>query len=178
MCFTGIAGLQLILDFQRIEADVEVRTGFINKIDVQSTELMAGYAWRYNRGKVKRFSFDLEGNLKQDSRGHLTGNSLRLMFFTDFFSRINFHGGIDVGKSKHQIFDENDELAWTEDFISTSGGDLDFHWERGGFFKEVSIEGGWEKRGTLERGRALNNLKSIVSIKNLNIPESWEAGKF
>ncbi len=141
------AGLQLILNFQRIEADVEVRTGFINKIDVQSTELMAGYAWRFTRGKVKRFSFDLEGNLEQDSRGHLTGNSLRLMFFTDFFSRIDIHGGFDVGKSKHQIFDENDELAWTEDFINTYGGDLDFRWERGGFFKEVNIEGGWEKRG-------------------------------
>ncbi|MBA7538190.1 hypothetical protein ES705_30464 [subsurface metagenome] len=141
------AGLQLTLNFQRIEADVEVRTGFINKIDVQSTELMAGYAWRFNRGKVKRFSMDLEGNLGQDSRGHFTGNSLRFMFWTDFFSRISVHGGFDVGKSKHQIFDENDELAWTEDFINTYGGDLDFRWERGGFFKEVSIEGGWEKRG-------------------------------
>jgi len=141
------AGLQLMLDFQRIEADVEVGTGFINKIDVQSTELMAGYAWRFTRGKVKRFSLDLEGNLGQDSRGNLTGNSLRFMFWTDFFSRISFHGGFDVGKSKHQIFDENDELAWTEDFINTYGGDLDFRWERGGFFKEVSIEGGWEKRG-------------------------------
>ena len=141
------AGLQLTFDFQRIEADVEVRTGFINKIDVQSTGLMTGYAWRFNRGKVKRFSVDLEGNLDQDSHGRLTGNSLGFMFWTDFFSRIDFHGGIDVGRSKYQVFDGNGELAWTEGFFNTYGGDLDFHWERGGFFKEVSIEGGWQKRG-------------------------------
>ena len=141
------AGLQLYLDFQRVEADVNIRTGFINKIDIQSTELGTGYAWRFNQGKVKRFSLDLMGNLEQDSHGRLTGNSFDLRFWTDFFSRINFHGGIEVGRSKYQVYDENDELDWTKDFINTYGGDLDFHWERGGFLKEVSIEGGWEKRG-------------------------------
>lgn len=141
------AGLQLAFDFQRIEENVDVRTGFINKLDVQSTELSTGYAWRFNRGKVKRFSLDLEGNLEQDSRGHLTGNSFNVRFWADFFSRFNIHGGIDVGKSKYQVFDENDELAWTKDFINTQGGDIDFRWERGGFLKEISIEGGWEKTG-------------------------------
>lgn len=141
------AGLQLMFDFQRIETGVSIRTGFINKIDVQSFNLTTGYAWRFNRGKVKRFSFDIEGNLEQDSHGDTTGNFLRLMFFTNFFSRLDIHGGIDVGKSKYQVYDENDELAWTEDFINTYGGDIDFSWERGGFLKEVSIEGGWEKRG-------------------------------
>jgi len=141
------AGLQLGLNFQRIEADVTLRTGYINKTDVQSTELGTGYAWRFNRGKVKRFSLDIGGNLEQDSHGHLTGNSFDLRFWTDFFSQLTIHGGIDVGKSKYQMYDENDELAWTKDFINTYGGDFDFHWERGGFLKEVSLEGGWEKRG-------------------------------
>jgi hypothetical protein len=140
-------GFQLIFDFQRIEENANISTGYINRIDIQSTELMTGYAWRFNQGKVKRFSLDLEGFLKQDSHGHLTGNYLSLRFWTDFFSRLNIHGGIDFGKSKYQVIEENDELAWTEDFIHTFGGDIDFHWERGGFFKEVSIEGGWDKRG-------------------------------
>ncbi|MFB0564595.1 MAG: DUF5916 domain-containing protein [Candidatus Aminicenantaceae bacterium] len=141
------AGLQLNVSFQRIETDVKLRTGYINKIDIQSTELDTGYAWRFNRGKVKRFSSDLAANLEQDSYGHTTANSFDLRFWTDFFSRLNIHGGIEVGKSKYQVFEENDELAWTKDFINTYGGDIDFHWERGGFLKEVSIEGGWEKRG-------------------------------
>jgi len=141
------AGLQLMFNFQRIEEEVKVRTGYMSKIDAQSTELSTGYAWRYNQGKVKHFSLDLSGNLEQDSHGHLTGNSLHLMLWTEFFSRIEIHGGIEAGKSKYQIEDENGELAWTQDFINTYGGHMDFSWERGGFLKEVSIEGGWEKRG-------------------------------
>jgi len=141
------AGLQLNFELQRIGANVDVKTGYINKIDIQSTELSTGYAWRFNRGNVKRFSLDLEGNLEQNYQGRLTGNSFNVRFWTDFFSRINIHGGLDVGKSKYQVFNENDELVWKEDFIKTYGGDLDFSWERGGFLKEISIEGGWDKRG-------------------------------
>jgi len=141
------AGLQMSLDFQRIEENVNIRTGFINKIDVQSIELDTGYAWRYSKGKIKRLSLDLGGSVEQDSSGHLTGNSFGLRFWADFFSRISIDGGLDAGKSKYQVLDENDELTWTENFINTCGGDLDFRWERGGFLKEVSVEGGWEKRG-------------------------------
>lgn len=141
------AGFQLTFNFQRIEKNVNVRTGFINKIDFQSTELTTGYAWRFNQGKIKRFSLDLSEHVEHDSQGHLTGNSLDFMFFMDFFSRISFHGGIDAGKSRYQVCDERGELFWTQDFIHTHGGHLDFHWERGGFLKEVSFEGGWEKRG-------------------------------
>ena len=141
------AGVQLAFNFQRIEENVDVRTGFINKIDVQSTELSTGYAWRFNQGQLKRFSLDLSGNLNQDTHGNTTGYSFNLRYWTEFLAKFNIHGGIDVGKSKYQVYDENDELAWTEDFINTYGGDIDFRWERGGFLKEVSIEGAWEKRG-------------------------------
>jgi hypothetical protein len=58
------------------------------------------------------------------------------------------HGGFALGKSKYQIFDSDDELIWTEDYIQTFGGDFfDFRWMRGGFLKEASVEFGWEKRG-------------------------------
>ena len=40
--------------FQRIERNVNVETGYVNEIDVQSFDLMAGYAWRYNQGVFKR----------------------------------------------------------------------------------------------------------------------------
>ncbi len=140
-------GWQAFMNFQRIEPNVDVRTGYVSQTDIQITDLGTAYAWRFNKGKLQRISLDLGANLKQDASGHLTGESASFMFWTEFFSRINFHGGFDVGKRKYQVFDEDDELAWTSEFINTYGGDLDFHWERGGFFKEFDIEGGWEKRG-------------------------------
>ena len=141
------AGVQMEMNFQRIEDNVDVRTGFVNQSDIQMTELGTGYAWRFNQGPLKRISLDVDGSLKHDSHGHLTGNSLGFMYWTEFLAKFSIHGRIELGRSKYQLLDENEELAWTKDFISTYGGDIDFHWERGGFLKEVSIEGGWEKRG-------------------------------
>lgn len=157
------AGLQLEMNFQRIEKNVDVRTGFVNQIDTQSFELSSGYAWRFNRGQLKRVSLDVGGNLNQDTHGNMTGNSFDFRYWTEFLSKFSIHGGFSAGKSKYQVFDDNDELVWTDDFIQTYGGDLDFRWDRGGFVKEVSIEGGWEKRGIynddfsdVERGSQIN----------------------
>ncbi len=141
------AGLQIMSGFQRIEDDVAIRTGYIDQIDVQSFDLMTGYAWRYNEGILKRFSMDIGGRLRQDSHGSLTGNNLEFFVWTEFLNRIEIHGGFELGKSKYQVVDESDELAWTAEFIKTYGGNVDFSWERGGLLKEISLEGGWEKRG-------------------------------
>lgn len=142
------AGLQLTLDFQRIESDVELRTGFLNKIDSQSTELSMGYAWRFNQGAVKRFSLDFTGTLNQDTHGNTTGYSGYLMYWTEFLAQFVMRGGLSMGKAKYQIFDDKNNLVWTEDYFQTFGGDfIDFRWMRGGFLKEASVELGWEKRG-------------------------------
>jgi hypothetical protein len=142
------AGIQLELNFQRIEENANIRTGFVNKTDIQTTELSTGYAWRFNRGKVKRFSLDLGGNLDQDTHGNTTGYSVDLRYWTEFLAQFVIHGGFSVGKSKYQILDATDSLIWTDDFIQTYGGDfIDFRWMRGGFFKEASVEVGWEKKG-------------------------------
>ena len=141
------AGLQIMSGFQRIEDNVDIRTGYIDQVDVQSFDLMAGYAWRYNKGLFKRFSFDVGGELRQDSHGNATGEGMEVMFFSDLFNRIEVHGGFDLGRSKYQVLDVADELVWTPDYIKTYGGNLDFSWERGGFLKEISVEGGWDKRG-------------------------------
>ncbi|MBE0712775.1 MAG: hypothetical protein IH583_10355, partial [Candidatus Aminicenantes bacterium] len=110
-------------------------------------DLMAGYAWRFNKGLLKRFSLDVGGMLRQDSRGNPTGENMEFFVWTEFFNRIELHGGFEFGRSKYQVLDETDELAWTADFIKTYGGNLDLSWERGGFLKEVGVEAGWEKRG-------------------------------
>ncbi|MFC2160444.1 DUF5916 domain-containing protein [Acidobacteriota bacterium] len=142
------AGIQMSLDFQRIEGNVELQTGFLNKIDSQSTEISTGYAWRFNQGAVKRFSLDLSGTLNQDTSGNTTGYSGHLTYWTEFLAQFMIHGGFSLGKTKYQIFDEDDSLFWTEDYFRTFGGDfIDFRWMRGGFLKEASVELGWEKRG-------------------------------
>ena len=142
------AGVQLSFDFQRIERDVELRTGFINKIDTQSLELSSGYAWRFNKGQLKRFSLDFVANLNQDTHGNTTGYSVEMTYWTEFLAQFMIHGGFSLGKSKYQVFDIENNLVWTEDYIQTYGGDFfDFRWMRGGFLKEASIELGWEKRG-------------------------------
>jgi len=142
------AGIQLEFNFQRIEENVDVRTGFVNKIDTQSFELSPGYAWRFNQGQIKRLSLDLSGNLIQDTHGNTTGQSVNIGYFAEFLAQFMIHGNFSVGKSKYQILDVDDNLVWTEDYIQTYGGDFfDFRWMRGGFLKGASVEVGWEKKG-------------------------------
>jgi Domain of unknown function (DUF5916) len=141
------AGLQIMSGFQRIEENVNIETGYIDQIDVQSFDLMTGYAWRHNTGLFKRLSFDVGGMARQDSHGRDTGQGLELFAMAELFNRIDGHVGFSLGRSKYQVLDETGDLVWTPDDIRTYGTNLDISWERGGFFKEVSLEGGWEKRG-------------------------------
>lgn len=142
------AGLQLTAGFQRVEPDVVVRTGFLDRVDFQAGDLMIGHAWRFNKGRLRRLSFDFSGEIEQDSRGNLTGQTLDFMVFSEFLSQLHIHGGFAVGRSRYQVRNGGgDDLAWTRDFLATREANLDFDWERGGFLKEISLEGGWEKRG-------------------------------
>jgi hypothetical protein len=141
------AGLQIRSGFQRIEDNVDIRTGYLDQKDVQSFDLSVGHAWRYNKGLFKRFSIDVSGMARQDSHGSSTGENAEIFIWSELFNRIEVHGGFDFGRSRYQVLDVDEELVWTPDFIKTRGGNLDFSWERGGFLKEISLEGGWEKRG-------------------------------
>ncbi|MGB7296049.1 MAG: DUF5916 domain-containing protein [Candidatus Aminicenantales bacterium] len=141
------AGLQVMSGFQRIEDNVEIRTGYLDQVDVQSFDLMAGYAWRFDKGPFKRLSCDVGGEVSQDSHGRGTGENVEVMFFSDLFNRLDIDGGFELGRSKYQILDIGEELVWTPDYINTYGAHIDFDWERGGFLKEVSLEGNWRKRG-------------------------------
>ncbi len=142
------AGLQLSSSFQRIEENVNISTGFLSQVDIQSFNLMTGYAWRFNRGQLKRFSLDLGGTLNQDAHGNPKGGYVEFSYWTEFLAQFMIHGQFSLGKSRYQVLGANDNLAWTKDYIKTVGGDFfDFRWERGGFFKGASVELGWEKKG-------------------------------
>jgi len=141
------AGLQVMSGFQRIEDNVAVRTGFINRIDYQSFDLTTGYAWRYDKGLFKRLSFDFGGALNQDSYGNPVGHEVEAMVFSELFNRMDIHGGFNFGRSRHQVRDAEGALVWTPEYIKDYGFNIDFGWERGGFLKEASLEGGWGKQG-------------------------------
>ncbi len=70
-----------------------------------------------------------------------------MFVWSELFNRIEVHGGFELGRSKYQVLDETTSSSGRPDFIKTYGGNLDFSWERGGFLKEIGVEGGWEKRG-------------------------------
>ena len=65
----------------------------------------------------------------------------------ELFNRMDGHIGFSLGRSKYQVLDAEEALVWTPDYIRTYGTNVDISWERGGFLKEIGIEGGWEKRG-------------------------------
>lgn len=141
------AGLQLAAAFLRIEDNVSISTGYIDQKDIQSFEAMIGQAWRFNKGLFKRISFDFSGAVRQDSYGNPAGQEGEFFFWSDLFNRVDFHGGFSLGRSKYQVLGGDDRLAWTPDYIRTYGLNLDVGWERGGFLKEISLEGGWDKKG-------------------------------
>lgn len=169
------AGLQLEGNFQRIEENVDIRTGFVTQTDIQSTTLSTGYAWRFNQGNLKRLSLDVYGNLRQDTHGNATGQSAEVSYWMEFLSQFMIHGGFSLGRSKYQILGADDDLAWTHNYIDTLGGDFfDFRWMRGGFFKGASIELGWEKKGiyneaftAVEPGRELRT-EAEVTLRPLS----------
>ncbi|MDH7492468.1 MAG: DUF5916 domain-containing protein [Candidatus Saccharicenans sp.] len=141
------AGLQLAVNFERVEDRARLRAGYLDQIDFQSLETMLGYAWRYNRGTIQRLSWDITGTLHWDSYGHPVGQELEFMMFWNFFNRLDFHYGIFTGRSQYQILTPEEALVWNGEYIKNYGAHFDFDWERGGFLKEISLEGGWQKRG-------------------------------
>lgn len=143
------AGWQLRFNFNRIEDNVRVRTGYVTQIDQQTTRLSTGYAWRYNQGTIQRITTDLSGELGQDSYGRTIRNSLRWGISTDFFNRIDLGFDLNLGQRRYQVVQEGDEdeLTWTKDFVSNYGASLDFGWDRGGWLKGINFEASWNRRG-------------------------------
>jgi hypothetical protein len=141
------AGLQLQFNYQRVEENVDVRTGYIDKIDLQSAELGLGYAWRFNKGKVKRISTELQGNLDHDCSGNLTRKALEGTHRIEFLSRLQTGIMWRIGQSKYQLVDEEDNLSWSGEFIDIYGCDLFINWYRSGFFKSLNIRGEYDHKG-------------------------------
>jgi len=141
------AGLQLQLNYRRIEENVDVRTGYIDRIDFQSTELGLGYAWRLNKGKVKRISMELQGELEHDCSGNMTRKAIQGNHSIEFLSRLQTGIMWRIGQSKYQLEDEEGNLSWSGEFIDIWGCDLLINWYRSGFFKSLAIHGEYDHKG-------------------------------
>ena len=142
------AGLQLELFYRRVEKNVEVRTGYVTHTDTQTTEVDAGYAWRFNnKSKVKKIRTSVSGTMGHDCAGTLTKKSIEIDGNIDFLSRLSLDIKLESGQDKYQVYDEDDNLYWNPDFISVYGGRGGMHWYRGGFFKGINLWGRWHHRG-------------------------------
>jgi hypothetical protein len=141
------AGLQLQLNYRRVEENVNVRTGYIDRIDSQTSELELGYAWRFNKGNIKRINADLQGNLEHDSSGNVTRKALEGSGGIEFLSRLQTDIRWRIGQSKYQVVDAEDNRSWSGEFIDIYGCDLIISWGRSGFFKGLSIRGEWDHKG-------------------------------
>ncbi|MCK4765269.1 MAG: carbohydrate binding family 9 domain-containing protein [Candidatus Aminicenantes bacterium] len=141
------AGLQLELYYKRVEENVDVRTGYINRTDIQETQAEAGYAWRFNGGRVKRVSTGVTGEMGHDCDGAMTKKSAEIYGGIDFLSELEFDVMLEAGESRYQVYDEEDNLFWTADFIDVYGGRIGLRWHRGGFLKGLNIWTRWHHRG-------------------------------
>ncbi|MBC7364668.1 MAG: carbohydrate binding family 9 domain-containing protein [Candidatus Aminicenantes bacterium] len=141
------AGLQMSFGFQRIEDNVSLKAGYLNRLDLQAFNGSVGYAWRFNQGTVQRFRMNLSGNLNENSHGLKVSERVDFSLNWDFFNRIDFSLRAFGGRSQYQVQNENEELLWNGEFLNIYGGRLDFGWEKGGLFKDLNLELGWQKKG-------------------------------
>jgi hypothetical protein len=140
-------GWQYGLFYKRVEENVAVETGYVSKTDYQYTDLSGGYAWRFSKGKVKRISTSVSAELQHDIDGNLTSRSGQLYGNIRFFSNLNIRMGVSAGKSKAQVYDEFDELYWSDEFIDEYGGNLSVGLSRSGFLKSMNFSGSWRHKG-------------------------------
>jgi hypothetical protein len=141
------AGLQLELNYRRVEKNVDIWTGYINKIDFQSSDLKTGYAWRFKRGKIKRVNFEARGEFEHDCSGNLTQKTFHFSLNAEFLSRMSTRFMSRIGKSKYQIFDQEGALFWSNEFIDAYGADIMVNWNRSGVFKGLEIHGEYDHKG-------------------------------
>jgi len=60
---------------------------------------MIGYAWRFNRGTIKRVSWDLTGTLSQDSHGQKVADQVEFMMFWNLLTGSIFIMGFSPART-------------------------------------------------------------------------------
>ncbi|MCK5058128.1 MAG: hypothetical protein KAT34_15860, partial [Candidatus Aminicenantes bacterium] len=179
------AGLQMELFYRRVEENVDVRTGYVTQTDTQKSEIDIGYAWRFNnKNKVKRVRTGVSGSMGHDCSGALTEKNIDIYGRVDFLSRLEVDMRFETGQGRYQVYDEDDNLSWTADFIDVYGGRLGMHWFRGGFFKGINLWGRWHHRGiyndefTAVEPGSESNLDLSITLRPKNYLEFSVGGEW
>lgn len=140
-------GFQLQLYYKRVDKDADIKTGYLTKTDSQFFDWDIGYAFRYNKGMLKHMEFFLSGNHETDIRGNQVLETLTARAEIELFPNLRLHGWHERGKSRHQIYDAEGDLFWTDTFIDMRLNNIMIDWERGGFLKEIEFRGKFDQKG-------------------------------
>jgi len=164
-------------EFQRVEKNVNVRTGFISRIDFQKIDIKSGYAWRFNRGAMKRWNVNGGLEIQNDTDWAAVGQELTLNTTIQFRNNSSFNIFLNGGEKKHQILDETGKLFWNDRLIGTYGMELRLNSSRGGFWKGWELGFGLDKKGIyndeftrVEPGNEIN-MNAGLTIRPLSFLE-------
>jgi hypothetical protein len=132
-------GWQWDLEFRRVEENVRLRTGYASQTDFQKTYLELGYAWRYQKGTLQRWSLIPMVTLNHDTTGNAVGQNYGLGSWINFFNQLMLEFKVNTGRSKYQVFGGQEKLLWTADYIPSSELVAEMRWFQGGLLKEISL---------------------------------------
>lgn len=140
-------GWQWDFEFCRVEENVRLRTGYASQTDFQKTYLEIGYAWRFKKGFLQRWSVVPLGSLLHDAAGNPVGQSCGIGSWIAFFNQMKLEFRIDAGRSKYQVYCGEEKLLWTNDYIPTHEFRAEMSWEQGGLLKEIKMEAAFNGKG-------------------------------
>ena len=145
-------GWQWIADFRRVEENVRLRTGYASQTDFQRLYVELGYAWRYKKGALQRWSLIPMFNLDHDTYGHAVSQGYGVGSWITFLNQMMLEFKVLGGRSKYQIYDGEESLVWSANYIPTSELMAEMRWFQGGLVKEISLEASTSRQGIYDEG--------------------------
>jgi hypothetical protein len=112
-------GFNLLAVLRRIEKNYRPRAGFYGWFtDFQFWSIVPGYEKRINKYGIKKIAFDMDFQPSYDISGNSLGYtfmpfSMRIISIKEHYFLLRYR----MGKQRAQIYGEEDQLEWTENFF-------------------------------------------------------------
>ncbi len=123
-------GWQWILEFRRVGENVRLRSGYASQTDWQRTYLEAGYAWRFRKGALRRWSVVPMAELVHDTSGNAVGRRFGMGSWLFFFNQMRLEFHTATGSSQYQTYGDDDRLRWNGSTIPTRELGAELAWEQ------------------------------------------------
>jgi hypothetical protein len=176
-------GWQWLLDFRRVEENVRLGTGYAAQSDFQKTYLELGYAWRYPKGALQRWSLIPMVSFFHDASGTPMGQGYGVGSWITFFNQLMLEFKAFGGRSKYQVYGGQEKLLWTADYIPTRELVAEMSWFQGGLLKEINVEAAASRKGiyneefsSVTPGTETNLEAELVLRPRSNLEWSGEIG--